>query len=237
MKTEIIELEEIDSTNEFCKKLNFEEDEDTIIVTAERQLKGKGTNGRSFSSDEGGLYISVMKKLENFDFSNTFSIMINACVAVCKTVESFGLEPRVKWANDVLVNGKKICGTLIENRLSTGNICTSIVGIGLNVNNVLPEELKEIATTMSEQKGGKKLSVKSVRAKLLKFLQKEYTVDDYKRYVDWFGQEVFLDNNGEQTKAVALDVDEKGCLVCNIEGQIKKISSAEMSLRLKCKSI
>lgn len=233
-KTRIIELEEIDSTNEFCKRFNFDED---VIVTAERQVNGKGTNGRGFVSDEGGLYVSIMKKYGDFDFSNTFSIMINACVAVCRTVESFGLKPSVKWANDVLVGGRKICGTLIENRLGADNVCTSIVGIGINVNNALPDELKEIATTMSEQKGGRKLSVKKVRTRLIKFLQKQYDVNDYKKYVDWFGQEVYLDSNGQRTEAIALDVDADGGLICEIKGQIKKISSAEMSLRLKCKSI
>ncbi|MCM1439413.1 MAG: biotin--[acetyl-CoA-carboxylase] ligase [Roseburia sp.] len=231
---EIIELDEIDSTNEYCKKiLDFD---DEVIVIAARQTKGKGTNGRSFVSDEGGLYVSVMKRYENFNFSNTFSIMINACVAVCKTMESYGVTPSVKWANDVLVGGRKICGTLIENRLGADNICTSIVGIGLNVNNVLPEELKETATTMKEQ-CGKKINLQSVRSRLLKRLKKQYTVEDYKSYVNWFGQEVYLDRQGERISAVALDVDADGCLVCDIQGEIKKISSAEMKLRLKCKSI
>lgn len=231
---EIIELDEIDSTNEFCKRLtDFEGD---VIVVAERQTKGKGTNGRSFVSGVGGLYVSRMRKFENFDFSRTFSIMINACVAVCRTVESYGITPNAKWANDVLVNGKKICGTLIENRLGADNVCTSIVGIGLNINNVLPDELKKIATTMSEQKG-RKLNISGVRNRLIKNLKKEYTVDDYKKYVDWFGQEVYLDSQGKRTTAVALDVDADGSLVCDIQGKIKKISSAEMRLRLKCKSI
>lgn len=232
-KTKIIELGEIDSTNEFCKRMNFEED---VIVVAERQNKGKGTNGRSFSSGEGGLYVSVMKRYKDFDFSQTFSIMINACVAVCRTVERFGLKPTVKWANDVLLGGKKICGTLIENRLGADGVCTSIVGIGLNINNVLPDELSGIATTMSTEKG-KALPIKRVRESLIKNLSREYTVDDYKKYVDWFGREVWLDANGVQTSAVALDVDADGSLVCNVAGTVKKISSAEMSLRLKCKSI
>ncbi|MCM1546334.1 MAG: biotin--[acetyl-CoA-carboxylase] ligase [Clostridiales bacterium] len=229
----IIELEEIDSTNEYCKRFDFGED---VAVVAERQLKGKGTNGRSFVSDEGGLYISLYKRYENFDFSNTFSIMINACVAVCKTVESFGVKPTVKWANDVLVNGRKICGTLIENRLGADGVCTSIVGIGLNVNNELPDELSEIATTLKEQKG-KKVSLNAVRSRLIKNLKKEYSVEDYKAYVDWFGKNVYLDRGDERITAVALDVDAEGNLVCEIEGQIKKISSAEMKLRLTCKSI
>lgn len=230
----IIELDEIDSTNDFCKRINSEEN---VIVTANRQLKGRGTKGRSFVSDEGGLYVSVMRHYENFNYANTFSLMINACVAVCNTVKSFGLQPTVKWANDVLVGGKKICGTLIENRLGANNVCTSIVGIGLNVNNVLSDELKEIATTMSEQKHNKPIPLKKVRDKLLKFLQEEYTVADYKKFVDWLGQEVYLDSDGERVSATALDIAEDGCLVCRIDRKIKKISSAEMSLRLKCNSI
>lgn len=232
MSTEIIELDEIESTNEFCKKLNL----DDAIVIAKRQTGGKGTKGRSFYSEEGGLYLSKAKKYESFDYSKTFSIMINSCVAVCRTVEQFGLTPKIKWANDVLVGGKKICGTLIENRLLSGGNCTSVVGIGLNVNNALCDEIKEVATSMSEQKG-KKLNLKKVQNALIKNLQNEYTVKDYKSYIDWFGQEVSLENNGKTFTAVALDVDDAGNLVCNVNGRIKNISSAEMSLRLKCKSI
>lgn len=232
MSTEIIELEEIESTNEFCKKLNL----DDAIVIAKKQTGGKGTKGRSFYSEEGGLYLSKAKKYESFDYSRTFSIMINSCVAVCRTIERFGLEPKIKWANDVLVGGKKICGTLIENRLCSGGKCTSVVGIGLNVNNPIAGEIKDIATSMSEA-AGKKLNLKKVQNTLIKNLQNEYTVKDYKSYIDWFGQEILLDNNGETFTAVALDVDDAGNLVCNVNGLVKKISSAEMSLRLKCKSI
>lgn len=233
MKTRVIELKETDSTNEYCKRLNVKE---SVIVIAGRQVSGKGTKGRSFSSEEGGLYLSLMKTYKNFDHSQTYKIMINACVAVCKTLEHFGIKPTVKWANDVLVNGRKICGTLIENSLNSGSGLTSIVGIGINVNNALPEELQKIATTMREERG-KPYSLKAVSSKLIKNLEKEYTVGEYKSYIDWFGQEVFLDGGGVKTTAVALDVDESGNLVCNVAGEIKKISSAEMSLRLKCNSI
>lgn len=229
----IVELEEIDSTNEFCKRFIEEE---RLIVTAQRQTKGRGTKGRSFVSDEGGLYVSILRKYDNFNYSDTFSIMINVCVAVCKTVQSFGLNPCVKWANDVLVDGKKICGTLIENRLGADNTLISIVGIGINVNNVLPEELKDVATTLKECKG-KEISVKTVKNRLLKNLTEEYTVEDYKSYIDWFGKEVYLDCNGVREEAIALDVDERGNLICNVKGEVKTISSAEMSLRLKCNPV
>ena len=224
----IIELEEVDSTNECCKRLKGG---DEIIVTAKRQTAGKGTKGRSFVSSEGGLFVSVMRRYGNFDASQTFKIMVNSCVAVCRTLEHFGLTPVIRWANDVLVNGRKICGTLIENTFSGGTISRSIVGVGINVNNALPEELKDIATSMQAELN-RQIPLNEVRKVFIENMQKEFTVDDYKSYMNWLGSEVTLNmENGEYT-AKAIDVDESGRLVCDINGELQKISAAEVSLRL-----
>ncbi|MDE7301062.1 MAG: biotin--[acetyl-CoA-carboxylase] ligase [Clostridia bacterium] len=224
----IIELESVDSTNEYIKRLGLGGD---VIVVAKRQTGGKGTKGRSFASDEGGLYLSIARTYNNFDPAKTFTLMINACVAVCKTLEEFGLKPTVKWANDVLLGGKKICGTLIENTHLSAHICHSIVGIGINVNNILPSELNDIATTMRAQLA-KKTDIGKVKTALIKNLQNSYNVNDYKRYVDWFGRKIMLDMNGEKTEAIALDIAEDGRLICKIDNNIRQISSAEVSLRL-----
>lgn len=222
----IIKLHCVDSTNEYCKRLKV----DNAVVCAVRQTAGKGTKGRSFSSEKGGLYVSVLKTTAT-DPALAFGIMINACVAVCRTVESFSLKPTVKWANDVLVNGKKICGTLIENTLLSDGKVRSIVGMGINVNNRLPEELSQIATGISKE-SGKRASVRAVRKRLLKFLSQSYTVEDYKSYIDWFGETVTLRTAQGEIKATALDVAEDGRLVCLIDGKKEYISSAEVSLRL-----
>lgn len=227
MRNRIIKLRSVDSTNEYCKRLTGAEN---AIVVAKKQTSGKGTKGRSFVSDKGGLYISVLRTYRNFDGAETFKIMLNCCVAVCKTLESFNLSPVIRWANDVLVGGRKICGTLIENTFSS-EYCRSIVGMGINVNNSLPEELMGIATSLKEQTG-KNIPLRKVMKRLLNNLKRGYTVDDYKSYINWFGESVTLNINGENITANALDVDESGLLVCEIEGNIRKISSAEVSLRL-----
>ena len=224
----IIELSECDSTNEYLKRLNGEED---TIVTAVRQTAGKGTKGRSFSSADGGLYLSVMRFYENFSAANAFEIMINSCVAVCKTVEGFGITPIIRWANDVLVNGRKICGTLIENTFAGANIRRSIVGMGINVNNELPPELSQIAVSMREILGNR-LSLQTVKQAHIANLQKSFTIDDYKNYIDWFGKEVVLRTDKESYTATALDVTADGRLVVSRDGKIIEISSAEVSLRL-----
>ncbi len=224
----IIELSECDSTNEYLKRLDGEED---TIVTAVRQTAGKGTKGRSFSSADGGLYLSVMRFYENFSAANAFEIMINSCVAVCKTVEGFGIKPVIRWANDVLVNGRKICGTLIENTFAGANIRRSIVGMGINVNNELPPELRQIAVSMREILGNR-LSLQTVKQAHIANLQKSFTINDYKKYINWFGKEVVLRTDKESYTATALDVTADGRLVVSRDGKIIEISSAEVSLRL-----
>ncbi len=223
----VIELEETDSTNEYLKRLNPSED---TAVFAKRQTAGRGTKGRSFSSREGGLFVSVCRLYEGLPASNAFEIMVNCCVAVCKTLEYFGVKPVIRWANDVLVNGKKICGTLIENTFSGGNITRSIVGMGINVNNVIPDELKDIAVSLSVL--GKNIEVEQVKEVLMTNLTGNYAVSDYKKYVDWLGKKVTLKCGGESFTAIALDIGDDGRLIAEREGEVIKISSAEVSLRL-----
>lgn len=225
----IIELEEVDSTNEYCKREDSGED---MIVVARRQTAGKGTKGRSFESDEGGLYISIMRHYESYNAVNAFRIMVNSCVAVCKTLEHFGIHPQIRWANDVLVDNKKICGTLIENTFSGGNISRSIVGMGININNNLPPHLSGIALSIS-QITGKNVPVEEVFSVLVKNLEKEYTIQDYKSYMSWLGSKVLLKTQDKESEVLALDITPWGLLKVDCGEKILEISSAEVSLRLK----
>ncbi|MCH5147918.1 MAG: biotin--[acetyl-CoA-carboxylase] ligase [Clostridiales bacterium] len=225
----IIELEEVDSTNEYCKRVDCGED---IIVVAKRQSKGKGTKGRSFVSDKGGLYLSVMRHYENFKAENAFKIMVNSCVAVCKTLESFGVRPQIRWANDVLADGKKICGTLIENTFSGGKVTRSIVGIGININNQIPSYLRHIAGAIAEITG-KYTPIEEVFDVLVKNLEKEFSIDDYKSYMGWLGSKVLIKTDDKEVEAEALDITSNGLLKVNWGGNMLEISSAEVSLRLK----
>lgn len=224
----IIELEEVGSTNEYCKQNDCGED---LCVFARRQTAGKGTKGRSFISLDGGLYVSVMRHFGDFPAENAFKIMVNGCVAVCCTLEKFGINPVIRWANDVLVNGKKICGTLIENTFSNGKITRCIVGIGINVNNGISSEIKEIATSVKEVTG-KNTDLEEVKQVFLENLKKDFSIEDYKQYINWFGREVTLKTGEEERIVTALDVTENGRLLVDWCGNMLEISSAEVSLRL-----
>lgn len=224
----IIELEETDSTNDYVKRMNFKDD---AIVFAKRQTAGRGTKGRSFISEEGGIYLSLFRVLKNFNPANTFKIMVNACVAVCKTVESFCVKPQIRWANDVLAGGKKISGTLIENSFS-GNVLRSVVGIGLNVNNPIPEELKDIATSLSLN-SPEKINLNEVKRELVKNLLMEYSLSDYKSYINFFGKQIVLITFEGERSVTALDVCDDGRLkVMEKDGKINLVSSAEVGLKV-----
>lgn len=224
----IIELDEVGSTNEYCKAIDSGED---LCVFAKRQTAGKGTKGRSFISLDGGIYVSIMRHYDNFSAENAFKIMVNGSVAVCKTLESFGISPVIRWANDVLVDGKKICGTLIENTFSNGKIIRSIVGIGINVNNEISSEIKQIATSVKKILG-KSLNLQEVKTTFVSNLNCDFSIEDYKRYINWFGQSVILKTEGEERVVTAINITENGRLLVDWCGNMLEISSAEVSLRL-----
>ena len=105
MKT--IYFDKIGSTNDYLKKLkNPSED---VLVIAKRQTGGRGTKGRSFICEEGGVYLSLLK-LYPCKTKDSFSIMMGSAVAVLKTLSAFDVKAKIKWPNDIYVNGKKICG-------------------------------------------------------------------------------------------------------------------------------
>lgn len=223
----ILYLDEIDSTNDFCKA---NDDGQDLIVVAKSQSKGRGTKGRSFLSQEGGLYLSIMRHHTELFSRDAFKVMINTAVAVCKTIENCGLSPVIKWPNDVLINGRKVSGTLIENTFSGNRVARSIVGVGLNVNNTLSPELEQIATSLSQEKG-KKLDLEKITGFFISALNDEYNVADYKKYINWFGLPITLVKGDEKLVVVAKDVALDGRLICQIDGKEVQVSSGEVTLR------
>lgn len=200
-------------------------------MTARRQTGGMGTKGRGFVSDEGGVYLTRLTFYKDFPAADAFRIMANASVAVCRTVERFGLSPLIKWPNDVYVRDKKICGILIENIFSENKVLSSVTGIGLNVNNALPEALKETAVSMREA-AGRAFDRDEVEAALIEETEKEFAAQEYCRRVGYLGREIFLLSGGERIPAYAVCVDERGGLIVEIGGERRRVTSAEVSLRL-----
>lgn len=221
----ILRFESLNSTNDYAKTLT-----ENAFVLAKKQTGGRGTKGRSFSSNEGGVYLTKV----SFDKKPTdkaFLIMASTAVAVCKVLESYGVLPKIKWANDVYVNDKKICGILIENRLSGKFLSSSIVGVGLNVSNFLEEELNPIATTLCSVLG-QKISADEVADKLIDFLLEEYPIEEYVKRVGYLDREILLIEGEKQTKVYALKVDLDGSLLVKDGERVRAVRAAEVSVRV-----
>lgn len=227
MNYEIERFESIGSTNDYAKTKR--EERKNLIVIANSQTGGRGTKGRRFSSKRGGLYVSVLTFYEQFPATRAFEIMQKGAVAVCETLERFGLQPKIKWPNDIYVNGKKICGILVENIFSGNMLSSSIVGIGLNIQNDLEEELLEIATSMYRETG-KRFLPSEVERTLLRFLQTD-NQEKYQSYLGFIGEEVSLLCGEKREKATFLGVDKQGNLTVKQDGETRVYASAEISLR------
>lgn len=222
-------LQETESTNEYVKAHRAAGE--NLLVVAGKQTGGRGTKGRSFSSEFGGVYLSLLRFYQELPALNAFQIMQGAAAAVCETLAFFGLNPKIKWPNDVYVGGKKICGILIENALKGKYIGSSIVGIGLNVFNELPDELLDRATTIF-QETGEKIDVERVIETLVRFLQEQNVHEKYAGYLGWLGEEVTLVIGKKETRAKLLSVDETGGLLAEVDGEQKRFVAAEVSLRV-----
>ncbi len=226
---ERVRFREIASTNEYIKARRGEGK--NLVVTAERQTGGKGTKGRSFSSEKGGVYLSTLTFYKEFPAKRAFEIMAGAAVAVCRTLRFYGLSPVIKWANDIYVRDKKICGILIENVFSGAYVSSSVVGIGLNVYNELPDELTQIATTMQRELG-RALDVEEITNRLICELETGASMDEYRALVGYLGREVALIFGDERVSAILLSVDGEGALHARVNGEERTFHAAEVSVKI-----
>lgn len=228
---QIIKLDSVPSTNTYAKTL-AKDRKDTFIVARE-QPQGRGTKGRSFSSAIGGVYATLLHFPKNALASSLPFYMQHTAVAVCKTLERFSLTPQIKWPNDIWVDGKKICGILIENTLSGNKVDHLIIGIGINVKNELPNELRAIATTVCEQTKTD-ISPEQVWGELLFQLKKSNLQSEYERYLALVGEEIeisFISGEEKTERALFLGVDGQGRLLVKTGEQTRAFSSAEISVR------
>jgi len=220
-------LKEVASTNIYTEK-KYLKKRTPAIVRADRQTCGMGTKGRSFISDEGGLYLTRLDFYSCLPTSESFEIMINYAVGTVKTLKAFGVESYIKWPNDILVGGKKICGILIKNGFCGDFVDYSLVGLGLNVNNDIAAEISGIATSM-KQAAGKSFDIDSVFFTLMKNVAEGSTIEEYRACSGVIGKRVKIIRSDRVYEEVAVAVNDDGRLVLS-DGEI--LSAAELDLRI-----
>ena len=152
---EIIKLNAIDSTNSYLRQLCTKKDlEDLTVVLTKSQFEGRGQMGTTWESEPGkNLICSVYKALGGLAVEESFAVSMITSLAIIKTLKQFSVPKlSVKWPNDILSENKKVCGILIENILKNSRLEASIIGIGLNVNQTLFNNLP-LATSIKNLTG------------------------------------------------------------------------------------
>lgn len=146
---EIIKLNATNSTNTYLKNLLKEKQvKDLSCIWALSQTQGRGQQGAKWISEPGkNLTFSVLKKFENLPSEYHFLLNMEVSLAIFRALKKLYIpDLAVKWANDILSSKKKICGILIENTLHKEQISASIIGIGVNVNQVFFNDLPNVSS-------------------------------------------------------------------------------------------
>jgi BirA family biotin operon repressor/biotin-[acetyl-CoA-carboxylase] ligase len=135
----LIKLGAIDSTNEFLKGLSHKQELDNFtVVIAEKQTKGKGQMGSTWEAEEGkNLIVSVFIKDPLLNINQIYNLNIAIAVALVASLEIYNIPKlSIKWPNDIMSSNFKIGGILIENSLKSDGAVSSVVGLGLNINQI-----------------------------------------------------------------------------------------------------
>lgn len=241
-------LDEVDSTNTYVRRLAMEGGADGTVVTANCQTAGRGRMDRDFQSPrDQGIYLTALLR-PDLPPERLLPVTALAGVAVCHAVEQVcGVRPQLKWPNDPVLNGKKLCGILTELSLEgeTGRVQHLALGIGLNVlqtESDFSPEVRRIATSLSQELG-RPVSRPALAAALIAELDRLYTalrqgetadyLACYRRDCVNLGKTVRLLRSEEEGEAVqAVDVDESfGLVVEHADGSRETIRSGEVSVR------
>ena len=238
---------EVASTNEWAKKLASQGAPEGWVVIAETQTHGRGRLDREWISPLGGLWFSLILRPRQ-GLVKAAKLTFVAGIAVAETLrEQYGLRTQTKWPNDVLVNGRKICGILGETTSTGKEIDAVVLGIGINANfdaeRVLPESIRARVTSL-ETELNRRIQLEELFNRLLEKLEATYVLytrrgfssilKQWKRYAGFLGQQVEVTDRNEKITGLAYDVDRDGALILMLEnGALKHVFAGDVSLRTK----
>jgi BirA family biotin operon repressor/biotin-[acetyl-CoA-carboxylase] ligase len=173
----VISLETIDSTNDYAKQLlSTQKPTDGTLIIAKAQTKGRGQLGNVWQTESGKNLTASYILYPNF-LSPDKQFYLNMAVALgirefCESICSEHVQ--IKWPNDILINGKKVCGVLIENALQGSKIQHSIIGIGININQTQFDTALTHATSIALENNNQTLDIENLAGKLSSYLEKYY---------------------------------------------------------------
>ena len=237
-----IYTEEIDSTNTFLLDKSNNYNTDGTVLLAEKQSKGKGRKDRVWYSAKGqNLTFSILltdKKL----FSQNFNLInFAASLAVALSIENqYQLKTDLKWPNDILINGKKIAGILLESTSMGSKVDRLVIGIGINVNQTQFQGNYSVAPTSLKNELHNAIDRERLLAELLnnfeEILQRIKTepreiLKDWKSRCRLIGEKIAVIEGDNIKYGIFDDLDDQGFLLLKIKGKIEKIHFGDVSLQ------
>ncbi|MDR0734184.1 MAG: biotin--[acetyl-CoA-carboxylase] ligase [Elusimicrobiota bacterium] len=226
----IIEFDALASTNTYAKE-NIDKLGHFDIVLAAVQTAGRGRRGRTWLSREGGLYFSVVLKPHKAQPAFTHAMALS----VCDTLKAYGAPVYIKWPNDVLARGKKLCGILSEAVFENNFLKGIIIGAGINVaqNEVKTDKPAVTLKKLGIAADGKKL----LNDILLLFGQNYNRLSEggfsaikaaYKANFPYLGKEISIDTGRGLITGSALDLDGEGRILVKTAGGVEAVSLGDM---------
>lgn len=238
-----IGFEEIDSTNNYIKN-NWKNIPDLTVVTAEKQTAGRGRTGKSFCSPKGtGAYFSLLLK-NNISAEISKRLTVIAAVAVLDELKTVTQrDVKIKWVNDIYIDGKKVCGILTEGSVNPEkNIWNyAVIGIGINLvepQNGFSSEIADTVTTVFESECSetqKQKLINGIVCRIYKMLigQDADYIDRYRKssYLD--GRKINIIRENSSKPATALYIDENCNLVVKKDGngETETLFSGDVSIK------
>lgn len=236
-------FDSLTSTNDLARELAARGAEEGTSVVARRQTSGRGRQGRVWSSPEGsGLYISVILR-PTISPLRASVIALAAAVAVAETLAlDYGLDSDIKWPNDVLARGRKICGILVESAIERDTLQYAVLGIGVNLlQEEFPEEIRHSATSLLIEIG-LRVAPEDFLKPLLERLDGWYRACEGRPreiIARWeelssygCGRRVRILSGGESIEATTRGLTPDGALLIELEdGRMREIVSGEITLR------
>ena len=236
--------DEIDSTNNWAKELAQKDYPSGTVCLADMQSKGKGRRGRSWESPAGSsLYFTVMLRPDILP-AQASPLTLVMGLSVAQSLKKYpGLDAKIKWPNDIVVNGKKVCGILTEMSAQIDYLEYLVIGTGVNVNRMeFPEELQATATSLQIETGEKQSRAR-LAAEILNCFEKNYKTflksgdlaglqEDYNELLVNKDREVRVLTPGNEYTGLALGINNKGeLLVQKEDGSQEAVYAGEVSVR------
>jgi BirA family biotin operon repressor/biotin-[acetyl-CoA-carboxylase] ligase len=224
---------QIDSTMDAARELAKRGAGEGTIVIAEAQTRGRGRLRREWLSPEGGIYFTlVLRPKVSPAYAPRINLMVSVAVAATIT-KLCGLKARVKWPNDVLIEGRKVCGILAEMDAELDAVNFVNVGIGINANVSIPQ-FEKTATSLKDQLGRSIPRKELLRTLLAEIEQRQASLmavdllEEWKRLSVTLNQDVRVVALGEVIVGRAIDIDTTGALIVKERnGSLKEVMAGD----------